>query len=293
MRILLIGTVEFSLKVLEKLVDIKANIVGVSTKESSSFNSDFANLTPICKENNIPYNYIDNINSEESIKWIKDLDPDIIFCFGWSSLIKNELLELPPMGIIGYHPTVLPQNRGRHPLIWALVLGLEKSASTFFFMSEGADDGDILSQEEFDILYEDDANTIYNKVVNIALKQIENFVPQLATKTYKRIKQNHEMANKWRKRGKKDGQIDFRMSSIAIFNLVRGLTKPYIGAHIEYYNEDIVIWKVEEVEYSEKKIEPGKVLESDGNTIVVKCYDNAIRILEHEFKSLPSVGEYL
>ena len=197
------------------------------------------------------------------------------------------------MGIIGFHPANLPQNRGRHPLIWALVLGLEKSAATFFFMDECADAGDILSQKEFEILYEDDASTIYTKVVGIALNQIEDFVPQLKNKTFQRIEQSHQLANAWRKRGKKDGRIDFRMSSLAIFNLVRGLTKPYIGAYIECGDEHVVIWKVQEVMCPFKNIEPGKVLESVENTIIVKCCDNAIRILEHEFKLLPNVGEYL
>ncbi len=293
MRILLIGTVEFSLRALEKLVAMKADIVGVCTKEISAFNNDFADLTPLCKRNEIPFKYIDDINSVENIAWIKALKPDIIFCFGWSSLIKKELLDLPPMGIIGYHPAKLPQNRGRHPLIWALVLGLEKSASTFFFMGEGADDGDILSQVDFSILYEDDAQSIYNKVVDTALEQIEIFVPNLQNNDYKKIVQDHNIANLWRKRGKKDGMIDFRMSSRAIYNLVRGLTKPYVGAHLEYDNQDISIWKVEETGYTQKNIEPGKVLESKNNSIVVKTNDNAIRILQHDFKLLPKVGEYL
>ena len=80
MKILFIGTVEFSLKALEKLININANIVGICTKNKSSFNSDFANLIPVCKNNNIPYKYVDNINSTENIKWIRDLLPDIIFC---------------------------------------------------------------------------------------------------------------------------------------------------------------------------------------------------------------------
>ena len=293
MRILFIGTVEFSLKALEKLIELGADIVGVCTKEKSSFNSDYADLTKICKINQIPYKYLDNINSRESIEWIKKLNPDIIFCFGWSSLIKKELLELPEMGILGYHPANLPQNRGRHPLIWALALGLKKSASTFFFMKEGADDGDILSQKEFFIEYEDDAGSLYEKVTKIALKQIEEFLPQLEDKTFKVIKQDDTKANIWRKRSKQDGQIDFRMSSYAIYNLVRALTKPYPGAHLLYKGEDIKIWKVQEEECNLPNIEPGKVLEVKENTILVKCYDKAIRILEHEFNPTPKVGEYL
>lgn len=293
MKILFIGTVEFSLKAIEKLISIKSNIVGVCTKENSTFNSDFANLVPICKNNEIPYKFIDNINSAENINWIKDLKPDVIFCFGWSSLIKRELLELAPMGVIGYHPSSLPQNRGRHPLIWALVLGLERSASTFFFMKEGADDGDILSQVEFDILYTDDAKMLYSKVVDIGIKQIEEFTLKLKNNDYKRVKQNHSLSNIWRKRGKIDGIIDFRMSSRAIYNLVRGLTVPYVGANIRYKNKDIIIWKVEEVKLDMNNIEPGKILSIENNTILVKTYDGAVRLLKHEFEDTPKIGEYL
>jgi len=292
MRIVFIGTVEFSLKALEKLIELDANIVGVCTKEKSSFNTDYADLTKVCKANQIPYKYVDNINSEDSVKWIRKLNPDIIFCFGWSSLIKKELLELPKMGIVGYHPANLPKNRGRHPLIWALALGLKKSASTFFFMKEGADDGDILSQKDYEILYEDDARTLYEKVTNLALKQIEEFLPKLENRTFKVKKQDETLANVWRKRSKKDGEIDFRMCSLSIYNLVRALTKPYAGAHVVYKGEDVKIWKVSEEDCDLENIEPGKVLEVKENTILVKCYDKAVRIIEHEFKQLPKVGEY-
>ncbi|MEO1942807.1 MAG: formyltransferase family protein, partial [Candidatus Thioglobus sp.] len=179
MRVVFIGTVEFSLRVLEKLINLNVNLIGVCTKKTPTFNSDFADLKPLCISNKTPCLCVDDINSYNSIEWIKNLNPDIIFCFGWSSLIKKEVLSIAPMGVVGYHPTALPKNRGRHPLIWALVLGLEKSASTFFFMDEGADTGDILSQVGFEISYQDDAQSIYKKVVNIALAQIEEFVPKL------------------------------------------------------------------------------------------------------------------
>ena len=66
------------------------------------------------------------------------------------------------MGVLGYHPTKLPANRGRHPLIWSLVLGLKQSASTFFFLDQDADSGDIISQKDFEILNTDDALALYN-----------------------------------------------------------------------------------------------------------------------------------
>ena len=293
MRIIFIGTVEFSYKALKKLIELNAEIVGVCTKNKSDFNSDFADLTPLCKQADVPIKYLDDVNSSENIEWVRGLSPDIIFCFGWSNLIKKDLLGLPKMGVVGYHPALLPKNRGRHPLIWALALGLNISGSTFFFMTEGADDGDILSQEKVEILYEDDAKSLYDKVSNIALRQIETFLPKLQNNSFEIIKQKNDLANVWRKRGKVDGRIDFRMTSRAIYNLVRALTKPYVGAHVEYNGQDISIWKVEEVEFDQNNIEFGKVLENNGKSIVVKTYDKAIKIIDHSFKELPQIGEYL
>lgn len=292
-KIIFIGTVKFSKKLLEKLIQIDAQVIGVCTRKISNYNSDFADLTPICKSNKIPYKHLKDINSQENIKWVKSLDPDIIFCFGWSSLIKQELLSLAPMGVIGFHPAKLPLDRGRHPIIWALALGLKKSASTFFFMDEGTDSGDILSQKEFEILDTDNAKTLYKKVVDIALLQIEKLVPQLENKTYKRIKQNHKLANVWRKRTKEDGRIDFRMSSKAIYNLVRALTKPYVGAHIEYKDKHINVWTTRIIKNNQENIESGKVLSTNQTSIIVKTYDGAIEILNHEFVKIPKVGEYL
>ena len=293
MRVLFIGSVEFSHKVLEKLIGIDSEIVGVCTKKSSSFNGDFFDLKPLCDFHSIPCYYANDINSKENIKWIKDKRPDIIFCFGWSALIKKDLLSIPSMGVLGYHPTKLPKNRGRHPLIWPVILGMTASASTFFFLDEGADDGDILSQIDFEILYKDDARSLYDKVVNIALNQVDVFYPKLINGNYLRIPQNHSFSNTWRKRHIIDGSIDFRMSSRAIYNLVRGLSKPYVGAHVEYKGRNVTIWKVIEIENSQNNIEPGKILEVSEKSFIIKTMDGAIEMLDHEFESLPKKGEYL
>jgi methionyl-tRNA formyltransferase len=115
MRIAYIGSVIFSAKALEKLISIKADVVGVVTKNESAFNSDFFDLSPIAQSNDIPFHYTSNINSTDTVNWIKELNPDIVFCFGWSNLIKKEVLDISRLGVIGYHPTLLPYNKGRHP----------------------------------------------------------------------------------------------------------------------------------------------------------------------------------
>jgi len=293
MKVVLVGSVEFSLRVLEKLIAIDVDLVGVCTKKSSTFNSDFFDLKPLSDINEVPCLHVEDINSTKSVEWIKNLNPDVIFCFGWSSLIKKDILAVAPMGIVGYHPAKLPKNRGRHPLIWALALGLKESASTFFFMDEGADTGDMLSQVDFEISYQDDARNLYDKVVEIALIQIEEFIPALEKGTYTRIKQNEKKSNDWRKRNELDGEIDFRMNSRSIYNLTRALTKPYVGAYIKFNEKNYSVWKVKESNDFQENIEPGKVLRVFDKIFVVKSYDGAIEIIEHDFKEMPKVGEYL
>ena len=294
-RAVFVGTVEFSFFALQKLIELGqyVQIQGVITKKQSTFHSDFQDLTPLCSAHGIPVRYVSNINDEQHIQWIRELRPDVLFVFGWSQLIRRPLLDIPSIGAIGFHPAQLPQNRGRHPIIWALVLGLEQTASTFFFLDEGTDSGDILSQRDVPITYEDTARTLYDRIVQIALQQIEEFVPQLAQGTYQRIPQDHSRANYWRKRSKQDGKIDFRMSSRSIYNLVRALTRPYPGAHIDYQDREVKVWKVREEKVYLPNIEPGKILALDQDRVLVKCGDQAVWIEEHEFEHLPEVGTYI
>lgn len=293
LRVLFIGTVDFSLEALEKMVALGGNVVGVCTKGESSYNSDFCDLTPFCRAQNIPYKLALDINSRECIDWMGALQPDVIFCFGWSSLIKQELLGLPRLGVIGFHPTLLPMNRGRHPIIWSLALGLAKSGTTFFRMDEGADTGDILSQKEISIELTDDASSLYRKITDSALVQIEEFWPKIINESFSLKKQNHAQSNTWRKRSMSDGEIDFRMSSRGIYNLVRALTRPYVGAHVYYGGRNNSIWKVRECECEHIHLEPGQVLDVCNGEVKVKTFDGAIIILEHEFKHLPTTGEYV
>lgn len=293
MNIVFIGTVLFSKKALQQLIDIGFPPCCVITKQYSSFNADFAELAPVCEKYNIPYRFVDDIHESSNFLWIKEHNPDVIFCFGWSSLLKDSILKLPRLGVIGFHPAALPENRGRHPLIWALALGLKETASTFFFMDQGADSGDILSQETVSIDYKDDASSLYSKITEVALKQISSFTPKLKANSFVRKPQDHSLANTWRKRGKEDGRIDFRMSSRSIYNLVRALTRPYVGAHVQYRGQDVKVWKAKEIDVQMPNIEPGKVLSANQNELCVKCGHKAISLIEHEFDPLPEKGEYL
>lgn len=293
MRSVFIGSVEFSEKALKKLIDLGIDITGVITKSESSFNSDFVDLSKLAKEYDIPFIYTKDINSEEIKIWIKERNPEVIFCLGWSQILGVQILNIPPKGVVGYHPAKLPQNKGRHPLIWAIVLGLEQTASTFFIMNEGADTGDIISQKDFKINFNDYASDVYTKMIDTALQQLDDFIPEMINNSLTRTPQEPGTGNSWRKRGKNDGEIDFRMSTESIYNLIRGLSKPYVGAHLVYQGKEFKVWKSTPAEYKPKNIEPGKVLKIDRNKIKVKTGDSAIWLEKHELYNLPNTGDYI
>ncbi len=294
MRILFIGCVESSLAQLQLLLDSGKDIVGVVTRKKSDFNADFCDISILCRDKEIPFIYSQNINDDETRAFIESCHPDIGYCFGWSQLIRHEVLRIPSMGIIGNHPAELPHNRGRHPIIWALVLGLSQTASTFFRMDEGADTGDIISQEIIPIEYTDYARDLYDKITKSECSQILRFTEELENGALVPIKQKSKEGNSWRKRSVTDGMIDWRMSTRAIYNLVRGLSSPYPGATFEYNSDMIRIWRCEEIDaYGYKNIEPGKIIKVNNcKDYIIKAYDGLIHVLDgDEFNG--KEGDYL
>jgi methionyl-tRNA formyltransferase len=293
MRILLIGTVQFSYDVLKELLTLPYDVVGVCTLQQAVHNSDHVDLSQLAEEANIPWRYSPQIHDPDSLDWIQSLQPDVIFCFGWSRLLRRQVLDLAPLGVVGFHPAALPANRGRHPIIWALALGLQETASTFFFMDEGADSGDIISQKVIPILHSDDANSLYLRITNTAIQQIRSWLPALSSKSNTRTPQDQSLANNWRKRGPNDGLIDWRMPAIGIHNLVRALAFPYPGAHMIYQGSMVKVWKSVVTSCSKHNIEPGKIVAITSDGPVVKAGIDAITLLSTEPTIKCKLGDYL
>jgi len=297
MRVVFIGCVDLSHALLAHLLTLdSAQVVGVVTRQASLFNADFRSLAPLAEAAGVPCYIAAGNRQEEMAAWIAARAPDVVYCIGWSYLLRTEILSLPRLGVIGYHPTLLPRNRGRHPIIWTLVLGLQETGSTFFFMDEGADTGDILSQERVPVYDTDDAAVLYARLQDVAKGQVAAFTAQLADGTYPRLPQDHTGANSWRKRSKEDGAIDWRMPAGSVYNLVRALARPYPGAHCVWRGEEVKVWRAEGVGSSVGKIdhlEPGKVLRVEAGAPVVKCGSGALRILEHTFDTMPEEGQYI
>ncbi|MFC2992181.1 formyltransferase family protein [Halomonas tibetensis] len=301
MRICFIGCVEFSGQALNKLFAMESTgvctVVGVITKKTSSFNADFCDLSGCMEKVNADPSIVHFYENQETAKaFIKNVRADIVFCFGWSSLLGPELLLAAPRGVIGFHPAALPQNRGRHPIIWALALGLDETASTFFQMDEGADSGPIISQKTVPISPPDNAGTLYQKITETALGQIEQFTSVLARGRGEFQPQDPTQATYWRKRSAVDGIIDWRMDANAIHNLVRALHHPYPGAEFQTSNHGVVkVWQTSLTDTSfPRNFEPGKVLDVQPGRILVKCGSESAIWLENIESGLSCVeGDYL
>ncbi|MDE0973565.1 MAG: formyltransferase family protein [Candidatus Nanopelagicales bacterium] len=293
MKVVLIGGVQFSAIMLKQLLNLPVDIVGVCTKSPRQMASDELDLGPIAIENGIPVKHVNDINDSENLKWIAGLMPDLICCFGWSQLLSAGLLRIPPLGVLGYHPAALPANRGRHPLIWALALGLTDTASTFFFMDNGADSGDIVSQKSVSIGEEDGAGTLYDKITSTAVSQIQEIIPKLIHGNLLRETQDPTKANYWRKRTIEDGRIDWRMSNTSIHNLVRALTHPYLGAHFEHQGEQVKVFRSELVKNHQSNLEPGTVVEIGPQSLTIKTGTGAIKLLDIGPLVGLRIGDYL
>lgn len=245
MRIVFIGTVDFSYHCLKAMLDMKADIVGIFTQKRADArnNADWSDLSALAGLHHVPVFYFRKVSDKRTLNRIRDLRPDIVFVLGLSQLLPPEFLGIAPMGVIGSHPALLPRNRGRHPLIWALAKGLKRSGLTLFFIDEGTDTGDIILQREFEIRLTDTASDLYGKIKGLGIEMLRELIPLLEKERAPRIPQNDNRATYLRKRDKNDGLIRWEAGAMNAYNLIRALTHPYVGAHTIIKNDEVKVWR--------------------------------------------------
>ncbi len=280
MKAVFIGSVIFSAKMLKVLIKSDLELIGVITKKKSNYNSDHFNLAKIARYKKIPILYTKDINVKKNIKWLQNKKPDIIFCIGWSQILSKEILKIPKNGVIGFHPTDLPKNKGRHPLIWTIALGLKKSYSTFFLMNSKVDDGPIISKRSFLIKKNDFAQNLYKKTIKIAEIQMRNICKLLFYNKKLFTTKQLGKSNYWRKRSFKDGIIDWRMPALLINNLVRALSTPYPNATFFYKKKKYNLIRSVVIKNKNLNIEPGKVISQSSSDFTIKCGIDSIKIIK-------------
>lgn len=287
MRYIFVGAVEGSYHALEEMLEIGANVVGVFTlaPEYASRHSDFADLRPIAQKYGVPLWGINNINDQDVVTRLRGLQPDYIFVIGWSQIVKRPVLELPRRGCIGFHPSLLPQNRGRAVIPWTILQGLRRSGATMFYLDENLDAGDILIQKVFEVSPNETARTLYNKVITALREMIREVLPLLESGRPPRIPQDHSQATYCAKRTPDDGLIDWSQPAEKIWTLIRAVGEPYPGAFTFYRGRKVVVWEADFVGPAPYCGLPGQIQAIDHNGVLVQCGDGQhilLRIVQVE-----------
>ena len=284
MKAIFVGAVAFSRRCLQVLVELPVEIDLIVTVDEmkSRRHADYIDLAPLASSHGIPILRVADINSPEVLQRMESEGPDVIFVLGWSQIVSDRLLDIPRLGCIGSHPALLPRNRGRHPIVWALVEGLQETGLTFFFLDEGVDSGDIVWQRSCRIEPEDDAASLYGKIEDLAAVGLQDFVHRVAGGTVCRTPQDDSLATYWRKRNDDDGRIDWSQPAARIRNLVRGLTRPYVGAHAFHFDTRFSVWRstIPFGAHDQSSVQPGEILDVSEQGILVSTSSVPIQLLE-------------
>jgi methionyl-tRNA formyltransferase len=291
-KIILIGNIlnTFSLLKIILIFKKKFDIFVITNKNKKK--SDYFDLSRYCKKKKIFHYITKNVHNYQTVKKIKSFQPDYIFCFGWSQILKKIILKEAKKFCVGYHPGKLPENKGKHPLIWAITLGLNQTASTFFKLTNKVDDGNIISQKKIIITKKDNAKTLYRKMQTTSCAQLKDILKKLNSSRLQILKKEKCKTNIWRKRNFQDGVIDWRMSSKNIENLVKALYHPYPFAGTFYKNKYISIKKVKTIKKKIQNAEFGKIIYLNKHKPHVKCGDNIIEIVNYEPKIKFKLNNY-
>lgn len=161
---------------------------------------------------------------------------------GWSQIAGRAVLDAPNLGVLGMHPSLLPEGRGRAAIPWAILKGLTVTGVTLFRMDEGVDTGVILHQVKIPIEDREDAGSLYAKVCAAHREAIRYSYPCLKSWGAVYIKQDESRATVWPQRKPEDGRINPTMTVTEIDRLVRAVTRPYPGAFIERDKSSVIIW---------------------------------------------------
>ena len=225
---------------------------------------------------------LENVNDKNSISYLKTYKPKLFIAAGYSTIFKNELINIPQKGTINLHAGRLPEYRGGSPLNWQIINGEKKATICVIIIDQGIDTGQIL--QEHDILI--DSATTINDLHNQANKLFPQLVINVIDKIDKIDKisghtQDEKKAVYWHQRNDDDGYIDFkRLEANQINRLVRALTKPYPGAWALLEQKKVRIFRADIPRFDMRGI-PGRICYVQGEGPYIICKDKALLIKEY------------
>jgi methionyl-tRNA formyltransferase len=200
-------------------------------------------LDDLAQEHGVPLYKLNHINDPDVEQILVDRQIDWLFIIGWSQIASSRLLSVPHKGVIGAHPTLLPEGRGRAAVPWAILKGMKKTGVTFFKMDEGVDTGPILDQLSIDIASNETATELYSKVNQAHVLLMPQIWPKLMSDTLVERVQDEQQATYWPGRTPADGEITPEMTLDQVDRLVRATTHPYPGAYVTLASGGrVVVW---------------------------------------------------
>ena len=315
LNILFMGTPDFARESLEAVYNAGHNIIGVVTNVDKPKGRGMKMVASPVKEfaleKNIQVYQPEKVRkNEDFIAKIKNLNPDVICVVAYGKILPKEILDIPRLGCINVHGSLLPKYRGAAPIQWAVLNGDKTTGITTMYMGEGMDTGDMILKQEVEIGENETTGELWNRLSKIGSELLVKTLEQVENGTAPREKQGSDfsmapMLNK------EISKIDWEnKTAVEIKNLVRGLN-PIMGAYSFLEGKKIKFWKVEALtdeelflefpdlkEYEAKfhELYPGTILFSDAKTgLYIKAIEGNIKVIEIQGENAKrmDVGDFL
>lgn len=280
MRIVFMGTPEFAVPCLERLVFDGYDVVGVFTQPDKPKGRGHKMQFPPVKEKaaefNIPVFQPTKMKDGTAYGILKELDPELIIVVAYGKIIPQDILDLPKYGCVNIHASLLPRYRGAAPIQWCVLNGEKKSGVTSMQMDSGLDTGDMLIKAETEIGENMTAGELHDKLSKLGAEVMSQTIKKIIDGTLEREKQDDLLSNYAPMLSKELCPVDWSKSADEIHNQVRGLS-PWPIATSVLNGEIYKLHKTEKI--GKTKGEPGEIVSTQGG-LTVACGDgNGVRIL--------------
>ncbi len=234
MRIVFMGTPDFAAAILKKLIDSKRNVVGVFSQPDKPVGRKQI-ITPtatkqLALEHNIPVFQPAKLRDGEALKIMQELKPDLTVVAAYGKILPKDILDVPTLGNVNVHGSLLPKYRGSAPIQWSVINGDKITGITTMFMAEGMDTGDMIMKFELPIGEDETAGELFERMAELGAESIEKTLELFDKGEVKVTPQDESEATYAPMLKKEMGEIDFAKSANDIHNLVRGLN-PWPSAY--------------------------------------------------------------
>ncbi len=297
MRIVFMGTPDFSVPVLEALVQEGHEVVQVVTQPDKPKGRGKSVLMTPVKEKalalGLPVWQPERIRRPEAVEQLKELAPDVIVVVAFGQILSRQVLDIPRLGCVNVHASLLPKYRGAAPIQWAILNGETCTGVTTMLMDEGIDTGDMLEKMEVPIAPDETGGSLHDKLSRAGAELIRSTLRRLEAGTLVPEPQTEEGTCYARMLTKTMGDIDWKMDAAAIERLIRGLN-PWPSAYTHLDGRTLKIWKAQVREGNPEGV-CGQIVETGRDSISVKT-GNGVLVLQEvqlEGKKRMDAGAFL